>query len=151
MSVTTPLLGGCICQRVRYQVSSKPLLMAICHCSTCQSRTGSAFSMVMTVRRSGFAVTQGETIHRDLPGASGALIRQHFCENCLVRTHSEPAANETVTYVRPGTLDERNWIKPTVQLWTSAAQSWFALDGLTAFDGNPDDWTALVEAYRAEH
>lgn len=107
--------------------------------------------MTMTVRRSGFVVVQGETITRDLPGASGALIRQHFCENCLVRTHSEPTANDTVVYVRPGTLDERGWIKPSVQIWTSAAQPWYALDGMTAFEGNPDDWAALVEAYRAEH
>jgi hypothetical protein len=107
--------------------------------------------MSLTVRRSGFALTQGETITRDLPGASGALIRQHFCDACLVRTHSEPSANESLSYVRPGTLDDRSWLKPVAQIWTSAAQSWYVLDGPAPFAGNPDDWSGLLEAFRAQH
>jgi hypothetical protein len=134
---------------VRYEVSVQPLTIAICHCTICQSRTGSAFSMNMPVVSDGFVVTEGTTITRDLPGGSGALLTQHFCEHCLVRTHTQPHANPAVVYVRPGTLDDTSWIEPVAQIWTSEGQGWACQEGLLSFDGNPAEPAALLRAYRA--
>jgi hypothetical protein len=143
-----PLTGGCLCRQVRYEVRSEPLTIAICHCTICQRRTGSAFSMSMPIAREGFALVAGATITRDMPGGSGKLLTQHFCEHCLVRTHTEPHVNRALVYVRPGTLDDTRWLQPAVQLWTDFGQRWALCDGVPSFDEGPTDPGALVRAYR---
>jgi hypothetical protein len=148
MHPSLPLTGGCSCGRVRYEVRTPPLTIALCHCTICQARTGSAFSMAVPVLREGFGLTLGSTITRDLPGGSGALSTQHFCDHCLVRTHSEPHSSPTVTYLRPGTLDDRSWIQPVAQLWTRSSHAWACLDDIVTFEQGPTDPNALVKAYR---
>jgi hypothetical protein len=150
MHVDLPFTGGCVCGRVRYESRSRPLSVSICHCKTCQARTGSAFSMTMPVPREGFALTRGATITRDLPGGSGAIHTQHFCEHCLSRLYTEPRAHPGIVYLRPGTLDDTSWIKPVAQIWTQSEQPWAHVEGLQAFEQAPADWSELIEAYRAQ-
>jgi hypothetical protein len=37
--------GGCHCGAVRYRVLSNPMLAGVCHCTSCQRRSGSAFGI----------------------------------------------------------------------------------------------------------
>jgi hypothetical protein len=41
------LQGGCICGAVRYELLEKPLFIQACHCTQCQTATGSAFILTM--------------------------------------------------------------------------------------------------------
>jgi hypothetical protein len=143
-----PLKGGCGCGEVRYAVSGQPLLATICHCTTCQKRTGSAFSMNLLVMRRYFTLVQGRTITRELKTGSGSLNRHHFCEACLVRTHTEPAAHPHLTYVRPGTLDLTEDIVPTVQIWTQSAMHWSIFGGARCYDQNLDDVADQIQAWQ---
>lgn len=83
-----PIEGGCICGKLRYAIGDTPLAVIMCHCTNCQQRTGSAFSLSMLTFRKDFAVSSGESLWRDLPGGSGALHRQHICPECFTRTHT---------------------------------------------------------------
>ncbi len=62
-----PLSGGCICEAVRYEVSTMPLLVFACHCTgqhpfgarrpirtapECQRWTGSAFELTTAAMKS---------------------------------------------------------------------------------------------------
>jgi hypothetical protein len=143
-----PLLGGCLCGDVRYEVRSEPLTIVICHCRICQRRTGSAFSMSMPVARDGFVLAKGATVTRERPGGSGGLSTQHFCDDCLVRTHTEPHANRSVVYVRPGTLDDPRWLHPAAQIWTDFGQRWALCDGIFSLPEGAPDPGALVRAYQ---
>jgi hypothetical protein len=143
-----PLKGGCGCGEVRYAVSGQPLLATMCHCTTCQKRTGSAFSMNLLVMRRYFTLVQGRTITRELKTGSGSLNRHHFCEACLVRTHTEPAAHPHLTYVRPGTLDLTDDIVPTVQIWTRSAMHWSIFGGAKCYDQNMDDVADQIQAWQ---
>ena len=44
-----PLEGSCQCGAVTYTVSAEPLFTYACHCSSCQKRTGSAFSLGLVI------------------------------------------------------------------------------------------------------
>ena len=37
--------GGCLCGAVRYRVKNDPMRGGVCHCRSCQRRTGSAFGI----------------------------------------------------------------------------------------------------------
>ena len=44
-----PLIGGCQCAAMRYEIAEAPLRSYICHCTDCQRITGSAFSLAIVV------------------------------------------------------------------------------------------------------
>ena len=145
---TRPLKGGCICGTLRYELV-EPQVVLMCHCRNCQQRTGSAFNVSLLVLRPDFRVTAGESVSRELPGGSGALHRQHFCPECLTRTHTEMLAHPDIINVRAGTLDDPRIARPIAQIWTSLAQPWAIAPGIQAFEENPDDVPALAAAWRA--
>jgi hypothetical protein len=149
--LTLPLAGGCGCGRLRYAVKRQPLLVTLCHCTTCQKRTGSAFSMNLLVLRRDFAIETGTSITRDLKTGSGSINRHHFCEECLVRTHTEPVRHPHLTFVRPGTLDVTRDINPIAQIWTRSAQPWSIQGGIKCYDENIEDASALVARWRQEN
>jgi hypothetical protein len=39
------LEGGCACGAVRYWLASGPMFVHCCHCTSCQTETGSAFAI----------------------------------------------------------------------------------------------------------
>lgn len=145
---TLPLLGGCICGRLRYEVA-QPQVVLICHCRNCQQRTGSAYNLSMLALRGDFGLLQGETTARELPGGSGALHRHHFCPCCLVRTHTEMLAYPDIINVRAGTLDDTRVAQPIAQIWTRLAQPWAIASDVQAFEENPGDIQPLAAAWRA--
>ncbi len=44
-----PCEGGCACGAVRYRLLVEPLDLHVCHCTNCQTVSGSAFGMCMPV------------------------------------------------------------------------------------------------------
>lgn len=144
-----PFDGGCICGRLRYRISDRPLAVFMCHCTNCQQRTGSAFALSMLTFRKDFEVMSGATLSRDLPGGSGALHRQHICPECFTRTHTEMLAYPDIINVRPGTLDDPSIAKPVAQAWTKLAHPWAIAPDVRAFPENPEDVEGLVEVWRA--
>lgn len=152
MPIALPICGGCICGSLRYEIRGQPLIETMCHCTTCQNRTGSAFSMNLLVRRSDFVVTCGQPIRRGLATGSGGTNSHCFCSDCLVRTHTEPVAHPTLVYVRPGTLDKPDEFAPAMQIWTRSALSWALRPDTPAFLKESDDTAReLGRAWRAKH
>jgi len=144
-----PLTGGCICGQLRYEVA-QPQIVLMCHCRNCQQRTGSAFNLSMLTLRGDFRIVAGETVARELPGGSGALHRQRFCPDCLVRTHTEMLAYPDIINVRVGTLDDPAALPPpAAQIWTSLAQPFAVAPDVLAFDENPPEVESLAAAWRA--
>ena len=149
--LTIPFAGGCGCDRLRYAVTGRPLLVTLCHCTTCQRRTGSAFSMNMLVLREDFKIEKGKSVTRDLKTGSNNINRHHFCEECLVRTHTEPARNPHLTFVRPGTLDITQDVNPIAQIWTRSAMPWSIREGVECYDENIDDSSILIKHWREQN
>jgi hypothetical protein len=47
--VKLPQTGGCLCGKIRYEITETPQLVYTCHCVDCQRLTSSAFSMGIVV------------------------------------------------------------------------------------------------------
>src|SRR5262249_60942964 len=52
--------GGCICGSARYKIIAEPITLFACHCSDCQTVTGSGFVLALRVPYNGITVLQGE-------------------------------------------------------------------------------------------
>lgn len=74
--------GGCHCGFIRYEGEADPEKAAICHCTDCQTLSGSAFRTVVPIHSDNFRMTGGEpTIYVKI-GESGNKRQQAFCPRC---------------------------------------------------------------------
>jgi hypothetical protein len=74
-----------------------------------------------------------------------------LCGDCGVRLYHNPKANQAITIVKPGTLDETDWLRPVGHIWTRSAQRWFAIPAETIrYDVQPPDFSRLIEAWSAQ-
>jgi hypothetical protein len=55
-----PQTGGCVCGKIRYEITETPQFAYTCHCTACQHQTSSAFSLGVAVPGTGFRLTLGE-------------------------------------------------------------------------------------------
>ncbi len=72
--------GGCLCGAVRYASDAEPVMVAVCHCATCQKNTGSAFSLNVGLP-SDSVTMEGDSLvtYEDRAGASGNPFYRSFC------------------------------------------------------------------------
>jgi hypothetical protein len=128
-----------MCHAVRYEVTARPLALYTCHCTLCQRRTGSAFSLNMPVATETFRLTQGQPKAWRSRSPSGAHISSWFCETCGTRLYSVRDGRRIVT-VRAGTLDNTSWLFPVAHYFMGNAQPWERIIPSTApcYDGYTD-------------
>lgn len=144
-----PIAGGCACGAVRYEITAPPIAAYACCCKDCQTLTGSAFSLALPVFRKDFRITLGEPGSWVRTAQSGNEIPQRLCATCGVRLYTEPPLSPETVTVRPGTLDEADWIQPAAAYWMSSAQAWTRFpEGTLLYDTQPDDFRPVLRAWR---
>jgi hypothetical protein len=128
-----PLTGGCLCERVRFEVT-EPLQGAVyCHCRRCQRRTGTAFSVTALTRPGSFRITQGESLVRSWRPPDG--WGKAFCVECGSHLFSTSLDDPALVAVRMGALDDDPGIRPSFHQFVDYAAPWDELpdDGLPRF------------------
>jgi len=126
--MTQTLEGGCACGAVRYRLASLPMFVNCCHCTWCQRETGSAFVINAVIETDRLAVT-GETLAVATPSESGTGQIIHRCPACHVALWSHYGGRTKAAFVRAGTLDKPNPIKPDAHIFTRSKLPWVSLDG----------------------
>jgi hypothetical protein len=123
------ITGGCLCGAVRYVSDAEPALVAVCHCSTCQKNTGSAFSLNIGLPSSSVSVT-GKSLatYEDHTGASGKPFFRAFCSRCGSPIYGRGEAYSGITFIKAGTLDDPSWVKPGIHMWCADKQPWVAIE-----------------------
>jgi hypothetical protein len=134
---------------LRYQVTMAPLMVYNCHCTNCQRISGGAFSTPATLIESGFAFVQGKPNAVEWSADSGARRFGWFCGDCGCRiAHGQNPSNGILS-LRTGTLDDRSWVTPVGDIWTSSAQAWVTIPAeRMRFDRQPADYAPLIAAFR---
>lgn len=134
--------GGCVCGSVRYQLRGNPLTLYACHCTRCQTRSGSAFTLNLIALQTDLTVVQGA------PESAGESGKRKRCPACATGLWSERRI-PGVIWLRAGTLDDTRWLKPVAHVWVRSAQQWFAIpEGVKTFETQPDDPTELVQLWQ---
>jgi hypothetical protein len=116
--------GGCQCGTLRYAVSGDPQMVVACHCSDCQRQSGSAFGMSLIVSRESFQFVRGEGRTFVRTADSGRASTCTFCPNCGTQICQEPDFLNGMVCVKPGTLDDTSFLRPTFQTWVERKHAW---------------------------
>ncbi|CAD6558968.1 hypothetical protein LMG27952_06744 [Paraburkholderia hiiakae] len=121
------LTGGCLCGKVRYQISAAPIGSTVCHCVDCRRASGAPFVGWVSVPWSAFRLVAGATkTHVSSPG-----VERAFCADCGTPLTYRHAAFAGEIDVATGTLDRPDDAPPENHTWTSQKLAWVQLaDGL---------------------
>lgn len=146
-----PLVGGCMCGALRYEVSAPPLMIYNCHCTNCQKISGSAFNTSVIVAETALRFTAGEPSRVEWVSDKGTTRCGLFCGACGTRIVNGGKPSTGVFSLRAGTLDDTSWVQPVGDLYTRSAQPWmrFIEGGLRA-ETTPDSYAPFIAAFRAQ-
>jgi hypothetical protein len=121
------LTGGCACGAVRYQLAAPPMIVHACHCRDCHRITGSAFVINLWIERELVEASAAPKSFR-LAGGTGKPHDVFFCGNCGTYLWSfYHAAPGDALFVRAGTLDQPEKVKPDVHIFTRSKLPWLQL------------------------
>jgi hypothetical protein len=117
--------GRCHCGLVTYVTEVAPETATICHCTDCQTLSGTAFRTSVVAERANFRLMSGELRTYVKVGDSGRRRAQTFCPICGSPIYSTSADDPTSGYnIRIGTIRQRNQLIPRAQIWCRSAQPW---------------------------
>jgi len=120
--------GGCLCGKVRYSGEAEPIFAGVCHCTTCQKSSGTAFNTVIAVPKPAVSVT-GTVSTFEGKGDTGNATYKRFCPACGSPVQIEAAVMADVVMIPVGTLDDPSAVQPAMQIYCDSAQSWALLEG----------------------
>jgi hypothetical protein len=119
--------GRCHCGYISYEAEIEPEKVVICHCTDCQTLSGSAFRTVALTRENAFRLLEGEPKIYVKTGEGGTKRVQSFCPECGTPIFSSTVGDGPKVYgVRVGTARQRDQLVPKIQLWCRSSQRWLA-------------------------
>ena len=118
--------GACHCGAITIEGEADPENVGICHCTDCQTGTGSAFRISIRVPGESFKMTGTPTAYLKTTAHSGNPRVQTFCPTCGSPIYSTtPGEGRQPFYiVRVGILRQRDQLPPKRQIWCRSAQPW---------------------------
>ena len=125
--------GSCSCGNIKIEGEADPDKASVCHCTDCQSASGTAFRVSIPVSGATFKMTGQPTIFIKTTAESGNPRVQAFCPTCGSPIYSTtPGEGQQAMYiVRVGILKQREQLTPKRQIWWRSARDWVTgLDGI---------------------
>jgi hypothetical protein len=118
--------GGCHCGFITIEGEADPEKTQICHCTDCQTGTGSAFRISIPVPGTSFKMTGQPTAYLKTTSDSGRPRVQAFCPKCGSPIYSTTAGDgvQPSYTVRVGLLRQRDQLAPRRQQWFRSARPW---------------------------
>ena len=114
--------GGCHCGKITYEAEIDPQAVAICHCTDCQTLSGTAFRTVVPTKD--LNLLTGEPKVYIKTAESGNRRAQAFCPDCGTPLWATSPTDPQVYGLRVGAIRQRKELKPRRQVWARSAQGW---------------------------
>jgi hypothetical protein len=118
--------GACACGAIRIEAEADPEKTQVCHCSDCQTATGTAFRVSIPVPGASLKVSGQPKTYIKTTAESGRPRVQAFCGQCGTPLYStSPGDSVQPSYtLRAGILRQRAEFAPRRQIWWRSAQPW---------------------------
>lgn len=128
MSTSPFAQGGCVCGKVRFALTTRPIVVHCCHCSWCQRESGSAFALNAVIEANRVELLGDPPERIDTPSASGRGQAIFRCPNCKIAVWSNYSGMGALTkFVRVGTLDDPAACPPDAHIFTGRKQPWVVI------------------------
>lgn len=128
MADAEQLEGGCACGHVRYRLLSPPMFVHCCHCTACQTESGSAFAVNALIEPDRVETIEGSPESILTPSESGKGQAIWRCPDCKVALWSNyGGAGDRIRFVRVGTLDQPGRLPPDIHIYTRSKLPWVRL------------------------
>ena len=115
--------GGCHCGKITYTAEVDPDKVGICHCTDCQTLSGTAFRVSVPAAKEAFHLEGDPKIYVKT-AESGAKRAQGFCPECGTPIYATAASDPQVFNIRVGTVRQRAELRPKTQGWYRSARDW---------------------------
>jgi hypothetical protein len=122
--------GHCHCGQITFEAEVDPNAMLICHCTDCQTLSGSVYRAVVSAPATHFVLRTGTPKSYVKTAESGNKRRHAFCGNCGTPIYACAVDDPQSYSLRIGTITQRGAFSPQRQIWRRSALSW--VDALTA-------------------
>ena len=130
--------GLCHCGNIRYEAEIEPEKVGVCHCTDCQTLSGSAFNIYAPAPAESFRLLAGEPKIYVKTAESGNRRAQAFCPECGTRLYACAVSAPKVLNIRVGSMRQRRELVPHSQLWCRSALDWVTnLGSVKRFDKQP--------------
>ena len=116
--------GACHCGAITYEAVVDPAKVTVCHCTDCQTLSGSAFRTVVPAPKEAFTLRTGQPKIYVKTAESGAKRAQAFCPDCGTPIYSAAVGDAPVFFIRVGTARQRAQLPPKSQIWCRSALDW---------------------------
>jgi hypothetical protein len=117
--------GGCHCGDVTFTAEVDPDRVIICHCTDCQSLSGSAYRTIAPAIDNTFKLLTGEPKVYVKTAEDGVRRAQAFCSSCGTPIYAAPEGEGPSFFgIRLGIIKQRSQLIPKSQYWCRSAQTW---------------------------
>jgi hypothetical protein len=119
--------GRCHCGFITYEAEIDPEKVGLCHCTDCQTPTGTAFRIFALTHGDGFRLLSGEPKIYVKTAESSQRRLQAFCPECGSPIYSTSEGEGPKIYsIRVGTSRQRRELAPRRQIWCRSTLPWMA-------------------------
>lgn len=116
--------GQCHCGQITFEAEIDPESVGICHCTDCQTLTGSAYRITAHGPAAQFVLRSGTPRTYIKTAESGNQRAHGFCGNCGTPLYATDVGAPRSYGIRVGTLKQRRDLAPKKQIWYRSALSW---------------------------
>jgi hypothetical protein len=115
--------GCCHCGKISYEAEINPDYVIICHCTDCQTISGSPYRVTVPVKTENFKL-RGQPKTYVKTAASGNKRVLAFCADCGSAIYSTSLEDRRVFSLRLGAVKQRAQLIPKSQGWCCSALPW---------------------------
>ena len=129
--------GQCHCGAICYEAEIDPDSVSVCHCTDCQTLTGSPYRVTVPTPRANIRLTGAPKAYIKI-AESGRRRLQYFCPDCGAPIYvTGEGEAEAVWGLRWGAIRQRAALPPKRAIWCRSAMPW--LDQVGAVPGKQRD------------
>lgn len=132
------LAGACLCGGVTLVLARQPVQVNMCHCSSCQRRSGSPFGMALWLADADVAIA-GETRTFVHHSDKGRAVTNEFCPECGSTVAFRVAINPGLVAIPVGIFADPTTPPPLRSVFEERRHPWIAVpDGAVRLERGRD-------------
>jgi hypothetical protein len=113
--------GRCHCGAIAYEAEVDPSTVSLCHCTDCQTLSGSPYRWSVPAPAETFRLTKGEPTVYVKTSDAGTRRAQAFCAECGTPIYAAAEKERRAYSLRLGAVVQRKELAPQRQIWCRSA------------------------------